>query len=360
MKKFVLVLSLGLFTLTGCGNLQSKGKEISYKEAIEKLNTAEVDTTAQNKFGVSYKIDKMMFNYLDETIVDLTDLKANVALENLSTQEDKVELSGSADFSLKSFSLTTGTSKNEFKDIAASAYIDDSKAYVDLSSKGLKTLLTFAGITDITDDKFYVEIPSMDVPTTTPDTDPSQDMSIEDIIQQIDPTINPDEILTQINEVMESISPVFFKAVKAYTKDDYKDFTFEINITKDIIVELVDTLTSTDLPVKPADKNNEIPTVGSIIDKALTEGGFKHIKATIKIDDYQLTKVAVDINFGINDIFTSLDDSDSESKIIKAEFKSSLDFTYGDKVEIKHLDDYSEFVKMDTTNIAVPSTYLAK
>ena len=68
----------------------------------------------------------------------------------------------------------------------------------------------------------------------------------------------------------------------------------------------------------------------------------------------------MDINFGINDIFTSLDDSDSESKIIKAEFKSSLDFTYGDKVEIKHLDDYSEFVKMDTTNIAVPSTYLAK
>lgn len=352
MKKLILVLSLGLFTLTGCGNLQSKGKEISYKDAIEKLNAAEVDTTAQKKFGVSYKIDKMLFNYLDETIVNVSDLKATAALENLSTQEDKVELSGHADFSLKSFSLTTGTSKNEFSDISAAAYIDNSKAYIDLSSEGLKTLLIFAGVTDITNDKVYVEIPTIDVPTT-PETDPSQDVNIDEIIQQIDPTINPDELLAKINAIMESISPVLDKAVKAYTKDDYKDFTFEVNLTKDIIVELVDTLTSTKLPVKLADKD-EIPTIGSMVDKALTEGGFKHIKCTIKIDDYQLTKVAVDINFGFKNVFDTTVDP-KESKAIKVEFKSSLDFTYGDKVEIKHLDDYSEFVKMDTTDIAVPS-----
>ncbi len=51
-KRLILVLLLVLFTLTGCENLQNKVKEISYKDVIEKLNVAKIDTTVQKVWSI--------------------------------------------------------------------------------------------------------------------------------------------------------------------------------------------------------------------------------------------------------------------------------------------------------------------
>ncbi len=394
-KKVLLVSMLAVGMLVGCGDNKKPTKEIDYKDAITKINEHKEEISTYDRIGVSSTTEKLKVEVKSVTgtneekiSISTTNAKEEMKVAGLVSATKASEFSASVSSSVGSVVIDDGTTKIEGKDMAVKAYLDNSKLYVDLSNKGLKSFIEGINKEPIPaedPDKFYLPLnmDDSDFPlitedmfnkTETPDIGDLGD--IGDLIGGEIGGMDPTEIIQMADTIMSAIDINEF--VKVKSSKDYADFSFSVDINKENLVNAVEKglnamLTSmipSDAPLTDEDKmmlNAQVAASVALIESSLEQGGFEYIKFNLEMRDYLVTEVSYDVKAGLvipsmptppaNDETSSFVPSTEEatSQTISVETKGNVKISYGDKVTVDTLKDYSEFMDAPLIGPGSPS-----
>ncbi len=393
-KKVLFVSMLTLGMLVGCGDNKKPTKEIDYKDAITKINEHKEEIGTYDRIGVlstmeNFKVEVKLIDGTKEEKISIaaTNAKGEMKIAGLVSATKASELSASLSGSVGSAVIEEEGTKKEGKDMAFKAYLDNSKIYVDLSNKGLKDFIEKVNGEPIPaedPDKFYLPFTLKDsiFPLLKEDMfTQDETINIGDLIDPGiiggiigDAEIDPAQITQMVNSVVSAIDVNDF--VKVKSSKNYEDFSFNVEINKENLLKTVEkglneVLTSmipSDTPLTDEDKmmlSAQVAAMVSLVESSLDQGGFDHIKFNLEMRDYLVTEFSYDVKAGYSYPSKTLSFNEegnetigiSNTEVVSIEAKGNVKISYGNKVTVDTLKDYSEFMEkplFDVPDSSIP------
>lgn len=379
-KKVLFVSMLTIGMLVGCGNDKKPSKTIDYKEAITKINEHKEEISTYDRIGVlstmeNLKVEAKKITGTEEEKISfaINNAKEEFKVAGLVSATNASGFSASLSASVGAVTFDDGATEISSKDMAVKAYLNNSKLYVDLSNKALKSLIEKINKEPIPaedPDKFYLPLTmeDSDFPLLSEDMFTKDDATnIEDLIDPSviggligDMDIDPAQITQMANTLMSSIDINDY--VKVKSSKDYSDFSFSVELTKDNLVSGIEkAMKAVFTSMVPSESLTEeekalidaqVAVYVTMVKSSLEQGGFDHIKFNLEMRDYLVTELSYDVKAGaVIPSTPTIDDEgnpvveENVTNIVSVEAKGSVKISYGDKVTVDTLDDYSEFVE---------------
>ncbi len=337
MKKLFLLLPVAVLALTGC---QQKGEKISLKEAMSMMESQKVEEYP-NDISANFKISTLetrtVASYEGETqeqFFALRDLKLGAAFSGF-TATDANLLKASVDFSLGSIQMKSGGVDSTIKDLAASAYLQEQKLYLDVSNETVYNFLIAQNALPADAPKklvMPVDFSDVTLPLLS-------DESIKQIIGGIEQGGGSGSGSAEIDQITSILSSLDEESLDSlfeiYVNDNNKDFDITFSMDKKDILRIMEKMYAGGVENPTSEMQAAIQDAMTAMDKALTDGKFSHIKVHASIDDCILKKFSIDIDAGIK---ISEEGMNSDSHI---KFKSEFSLNLSSKIKnVSNADEY--------------------